>query len=265
MQIIKPHEKIWIFNNLIENPEEIIEYYENKSEWEKWWVFGWVTTINIGRNVFEKFPTKEEWNKTFFIHQEKENFQILNKILDPFYETTNLFFKENNILLEDYIFKSFSIAKWNKAQELGHHTDYMQERSLIPEDKFDTTVLFYLNEDFDGGEISFIELDENLEIKWFYEHKPKAGDVVVFSTRHPIYHGVNPINSGRRYMIRTYWHTTQKPDKKWEEGIVKYGEEEWKKIQEEKSKKLRNEENIYKYYKGRKFNIQYLDQKLFKD
>jgi hypothetical protein len=94
---------------------------------------------------------------------------------------------------------------------MNYHTDYRQERFLIPEIKFHTTAVFYLNDNYIGGEISFIELDDEQNILWSYDYKPKAGDVVVFSSNEPIYHGVNTIESGEKYMIRTYLRFNQPP------------------------------------------------------
>jgi hypothetical protein len=88
------------------------------------------------------------------------------KITDVVYETTKMFFEENKLESDDIGFSSFSIAKYKAGPEarMAFHTDYRQERYKIPEDNMYVTSVFYLNDNYEGGEISFIELDSNQEI-----------------------------------------------------------------------------------------------------
>jgi hypothetical protein len=87
---------------------------------------------------------------------------------------------------------------------MNFHTDYKQEDFHQPGPNKHTTAIFYLNDDYIGGEICFIELDQNQQIVWHDEYKPKAGDIVVFSSKAPIYHGVKTVESGNKYILRTY-------------------------------------------------------------
>lgn len=72
------------------------------------------------------------------------------------------------------------------------------ERSAI-------TVLFYMNEEFEGGMTSF--LGENQSDNWFqhqfmkYPVKPKTGSVLLF--QHDIFHEGSTLISGRKYLMRT--------------------------------------------------------------
>jgi heme-degrading monooxygenase HmoA len=88
---------------------------------------------------------------------------------------------------------------------------------------------------------------------WVYDYKPKAGDVVVFPSTPPFYHSSLKTENGTKYIVRTYWRTNQEPTEEWEEGIKKYGEEEWIKQQEEKAKEI--ETQINKTIDGRNFGI----------
>jgi hypothetical protein len=47
---------------------------------------------------------------------------------------------------------------------MNFHTDYKQERYKIPGDNMYVTAVFYLNDNYKGGEISFVELDNNQEV-----------------------------------------------------------------------------------------------------
>lgn len=61
----------------------------------------------------------------------------------------------------------------------------------------DITTVFYLNDDYHGGEIYFPNL--GLEIK------PEAGSVVCFPTSEKYEHGVKKVLSGERFAISQFW------------------------------------------------------------
>lgn len=63
------------------------------------------------------------------------------------------------------------------------------------------SVLMFLNDDFEGGELEFKEF--NIKIK------PEAGDVIAFCSAFPYIHQVHPVTKGIRYSaIR--WYEFQK-------------------------------------------------------
>jgi molybdopterin converting factor small subunit len=78
----------------------------------------------------------------------------------------------------------------------------------------------YLNDDYEGGEIefrlfdglyhemktedsNFIDLKNNKTIEGF-NYKPKAGDIVIFPSDIPYYHGIKKIVKGNKLLIRTH-------------------------------------------------------------
>lgn len=62
----------------------------------------------------------------------------------------------------------------------------------------DITSICYLNDDFDGGELSFDLLGTKI--------KPKAGMLVFFPT-HDIYkHSVSTVSNGERYSVPKFWN-----------------------------------------------------------
>ncbi len=74
-------------------------------------------------------------------------------------------------------------------KELEHPTDYRTHSAL-----------FYLNDNYDGGEIYFPEFD--LEIK------PKAGSLLTFPSGNDHRHGVNEVLKRKRFTI-AIWYTNQ--------------------------------------------------------
>jgi Rps23 Pro-64 3,4-dihydroxylase Tpa1-like proline 4-hydroxylase len=58
------------------------------------------------------------------------------------------------------------------------------------------TIIYYINDNFEGGHIEFPYEDAGLIIK------PKANSVLIFPSS--FVHGVLPVVSGNRYMTQTY-------------------------------------------------------------
>jgi predicted 2-oxoglutarate/Fe(II)-dependent dioxygenase YbiX len=132
-------------------------------------------------------------------------------IIDLFYQTTKLYFEDNNIELKEAGFFNYNIAKYyvgagvDDKYAMSHHTDYQQERVAISEYKFHTTVLYYLNDDYDGGRILFKILNETSDsIEFAVDYKPSAGDIVIFPSKHPFYHGVENTANAEKYFFRSY-------------------------------------------------------------
>ncbi len=253
MEVFKIKPLIQVFHNAIEKPQEIIDFFENGYKWDDWYTFGKSLFItNIEPNHFESFPEKEKWDKVL-TSENTEEYKMLKRLTDGFYESTKLYFEDTQQEFKDMYFMSFDIANYHAGEWMDYHTDYIQQKENFPGFKFHTTAVIYLNDDYDGGELSFIELNKDKEILWVYDYKPKAGDVVVFPSTPPFYHSSLKTENGTKYIVRTYWRTNQEPTEEWEEGIKKYGEEEWIKQQEEKAKEI--ETQINKTIDGRNFGI----------
>lgn len=92
---------------------------------------------------------------------------------------------------------------------MSFHTDYMVDRSHEEGHKFAITTTMYINDDYEHGAIVF-----RINGKTF-SYKPKAGDVLVFPSGHPLLlmegetplmHAVEAIPYGGpdRYMVRMF-------------------------------------------------------------
>jgi len=186
--------------------------------------------IRINQTTFDNFPEYNEWQNaiTFDPNNTKlDELPYVKSVIDNFYYGTKLYLKENNISLPNYRFSNFTLAKYKTGGAMKYHTDFQQDRANILELKFHTTCLFYLNDNYTGGEISFVILDDSHEkILNIIDYKPVAGDMVIFPSNLPIYHGVKPITEGEKYIIRTYWQTMPQATVEWEQGVAEYGEVE---------------------------------------
>lgn len=67
----------------------------------------------------------------------------------------------------------------------------------------DLSVVYFLNDDFTGGELFFPGLDLVIE--------PAAGTLVCFPSDHNYVHGVRPVTSGHRYTVVTWMRVKGTP------------------------------------------------------
>jgi predicted 2-oxoglutarate/Fe(II)-dependent dioxygenase YbiX len=65
------------------------------------------------------------------------------------------------------------------------------------------SVVYFLNDDFSGGELFFPVLDLVIQ--------PEAGTLVCFPSDHDYIHGVRPVTSGRRYTVVTWMRVKGMP------------------------------------------------------
>ncbi len=57
----------------------------------------------------------------------------------------------------------------------------------------DISLLLYLNDDFEGGELSFYNFN--------YSHRPRTGDLVFFPSDHRYVHEARPVKKGIRWVV----------------------------------------------------------------
>lgn len=96
--------------------------------------------------------------------------------------------------------------------------------------KLAVTITMYLNDDYEGGEISFY----NSENDQMYNYKPVQGDVTVFPSFEPFYHGVLPMNGNKRYLTRSFVMYDYKGSEEWHKEKFKHSEEEWEKLEKQR-------------------------------
>jgi predicted 2-oxoglutarate/Fe(II)-dependent dioxygenase YbiX len=95
----------------------------------------------------------------------------------------------------------------------GHYIPHVDAETLYKDDvgldiwertlDRDLSIVYFLNDDFVGGELVFSDLDLIV--------KPEAGMLVCFPSDHNYIHGVNPVTSGHRYTIVTWMRIKNMP------------------------------------------------------
>ena len=74
-------------------------------------------------------------------------------------------------------------------------------------DRNSVTLMVYLNEDFDGGELEYIDVFNKKQLKW----TPKKYSTILINSTIP--HRVLPVNKGVRYSLIFFFHYKNKEHK----------------------------------------------------
>lgn len=246
MEIKELYPNIIVYNGLFKDSEAVITHYKDSKKWDKWFVFGEMTMMTEKDYTFSTFPTPTEWAE-----------QAMGSSGDeaaPYYDVLNAFFKATSHYKVNYCNEDFSNWKFaapaicmyktggGATSDVGmyFHTDYQQERADAPGNKPVLTCTMYLNDDYEGGEICFKVLkDTGLEYDYI-KYKPQAGDVLVFPSKPPYYHGVNVTTKGQKYFVRSFWQYIYSGTDEWLANEEKYGVELWAEMEKERERVERN-------------------------
>lgn len=138
-------------------------------------------------------------------------------------------------------FSSLEILKHHphpeKQYAIPWHTDSWNHFENAPGSKFVITATVYLNDDYEGGEIQFI----NYEEKKLITYKPQAGDITFFPASKPFWHSALPVKSGYKYFTRVLITVEFEGTKEWWEERKKYDNETWEKMEFERINREENE------------------------
>jgi Rps23 Pro-64 3,4-dihydroxylase Tpa1-like proline 4-hydroxylase len=111
------------------------------------------------------------------------SFKHYSEVLYP-YAARNLKGKEDNM----------SILKYEKAGYLPAHTDHGSSSRTL-------SVVLYLNDNYDGGEISFPYVGKN-----GVKIKPEAGSAIFFPSMFVYVHEISEVTNGIRYALPNWYH-----------------------------------------------------------
>jgi Rps23 Pro-64 3,4-dihydroxylase Tpa1-like proline 4-hydroxylase len=115
--------------------------------------------------------------------------------------------------MEHYSTKLYPFAKNNlKSRERVMHLLRYDKGGYLPphQDQGVSTrvlsVLLYLNDDYEGGEIEFPQSGVKI--------KPSAGSLIFFPSNFLYVHTVHPLISGQRYSLPNWYHNVTYENKK---------------------------------------------------
>lgn len=243
--------RVNVYQNALPNHKDYVDLLEKSqsiepkhlfTEWEDWYGFG--IMMNLGMTNNNEYYNDWQGNPLDLTDEyAKKQSDFLTMLDKVFYYVTKDYIDQYDIKLPNWHPSGFSICKYKETSEdnslaMHYHTDYVGPNSDAPGLKFAVTCTMYLNDNYDGGGLSFLQ-EETGDV---VNYKPKAGDVVVFPSGDPItgashyFHGVDKISNGDKYLIRTFWLYEYEGSKEWWDGYNKYGKSEWEKICKESFK-----------------------------
>lgn len=247
MEYIKLFPKIHVYKGLLNNCEELVDILKKAEEdpettylfkdWKPWSFFG-TYVYQINNDAIHSGIKDDKLEKEI---------NYLEMVKKAFFDSTSDFLKEYNLELPgDWKMMGPSFSRYTsddkeegrvgKGMSMSRHTDYVPWMKDVPGYKFALTCTMYLNDNYDGGEISFKIGDQ------YIDYKPVAGDVVVFPSGHPEFlaeehpylHGVKKISNNTRYLIRCFYQFYYPGSQEWLDNQNKYGEELWNQMEEER-------------------------------
>ena len=136
---------------------------------------------------------------------------------------------------------------------IGVHTDWHDHRKDEPGPKQIITYTIYLNDDYKGGEIDFVD-EENSKV---FVYKPKKGDITVFPAGRPFWHGAKSVKSNpSKIFLRSFSIYRSPGSKEWNYGVKSHGVAKWTRIQNEQIKDVVESGEIGRQlvYKGQSLN-----------
>lgn len=107
---------------------------------------------------------------------------IIETIFKP---SVTQYMADHGVFFEDY--ETYSILKYGAGQKFINHIDDH------PKHHRRVSMVYYMNEDYEGGEIEFPRFN--------IKYKPKANDLILFPSGYTYNHSVHPVVSGTRYAI----------------------------------------------------------------
>lgn len=188
------HPEIYYYKNIIDNPQSIIDEIEKMdslqtsssqiSPWKTWTAYN--DTAVYG-------SVKEAYMHLFQNNNDadRHNSKVASMVAYNAIKMAEEYALETGVEL-GYLPVYFRISKYNTGVYMGPHVD----SGYGEDDKSTVSMVIYLNDNYDGGEIEFP--NHNIKIK------PEAGSAVVFPSVGCL-HDPKPITSGNKYMIPLFF------------------------------------------------------------
>lgn len=222
-------EKVYYYEDAIENFDElmlVISELEELSKQDSVDFWGdWVSSSNkdhvYGKTKAFDLSAIENMNEPY----KSKMLFVYNSIMDSLYNVSKDYASALGDNDEPRLFPTFNIKKYDTNTGMGSHFD-----QLDGDETLRYSLVMYLNDDCDGGEISFTlseytdlgsrpspELDYDEAVKnnnVDFGIKPKANSVIIFPSSAPYYHTAHLVKSGFKYMVPGHWIHNDMPLRK---------------------------------------------------
>lgn len=182
------YDKIHYYKNVIEDPKALIKLIELSDEtmtestsipkWTKWIASGDVEYVFGYQKRFSNDVDKDN----------SPDIRRINNILKhAIVGASENYGKVHGINIGSLM--PLSISKYSTGKSMGPHVDDYNNG-----DDPNISVVLYLNDDYEGGEIWFPRMDNKVI-------KPKSGDIAIFPSNYIYEHASLPMKSGTKYCV----------------------------------------------------------------
>lgn len=239
---------IFVYKDQFKNLDNLLLFLK-KQEWSPWYSFGEIyKLIKDGGFSSDTFPSSKEWKHYLELSKISDE---ESEIFNVFYNLTKHYMTLLGISFDNYLCSQIDVCKYydannnpnktkhsalyenNSLYTMHFHTDYPQESIGAPGNKQMVTCNMYLNDNYDDGDIEFkVFLNDGSYKRITY--KPEAGDVVIFPSKPPYWHGVKETINGEKQFVRSFWYVTETGSDEWIANEKKFGSDIWKKMEEER-------------------------------
>ena len=218
------------------------KYYLRK--WDQWSIFGTYSQEKHNPSEDRELGLRHDEEK-YLSDRVQESYNIA---IEDYKKTYGISLPESAKLMTSSFSKyNPDVDSMKNNMTMQYHTDFIISEREMPGPKFLLTCTTYINDDYDGGEIEFYIPEEDK----YYPYKPKAGDILVFPSQDPYYHGVKVIKGTNKFFIRNFIQYYYEGSKEWLDkqkyhGAYKWSKMEWQRIEIENPKNMKyaNRKNV---------------------
>jgi len=170
----------WVFKEELEKPDNVYGILKT---------IDWDLSINKRNSIWPRINVDSDYDE-----EHKKAYEIIKIFDQPYVRLLEFWANRLNHKPFNYISKNYCIRQYVAGSWMGEHID---RNYKDPRNSMDWTVLVYLNDDYEGGELVFP--DYNITIK------PSAGSAIFFPCNAK--HSVNKIQSGKKTFVFLFIHT----------------------------------------------------------
>lgn len=200
-QVVK--KEIVYFEDVFEDIDSIlasIEKLSNKAvtDWDRW------DTGDPDNSYGEvKFLMRRNLQTIEDEGERAESLELINTLADGMAECAKIYasiFNIDEVSLRyalgalKHRGNTTGINKYYPDRQMGPHIDWNEGNADV-----EYTIVIYLNDQYDGGELEFVEPELGIKIK------PKAGSIVIFPSFMPYKHQSCHVSNGRKMLITHHW------------------------------------------------------------
>jgi hypothetical protein len=220
--------KVLVYKNLLTDIEHLYRIMRNSEydgdgryylrKWDKWSAFGTYSQ----QKHFDDEPRE-------FGQRYADEKYLADRTYEAYSLAINHYIEKHNVVIpEGGRLMTSSFSKYNSdidtlrnGMTMPYHTDFIISERAMPGDKFFLTCTTYINDNYDGGDICFYINGDK------FDYKPEAGDVLVFPSTLPYYHGVKTIRNGNKFFIRNFIQYPFGGTKEWLAKQREFGAPRW--------------------------------------